>query len=488
MKQPALLAVIALSLLLLVWYGADTLNKSAPAIQLSENFPGGDTTVSIRPRASFMLPASNLAQEKLPDYHAGKALANQPWIKAPTLTDIRDGLGPLFNARTCLTCHVNGGRGRMPENSEQIMLTNLLRLSVPGEDEMHGVVPEPVYGTQLQSQSTALSHMLRGKISDDNISKKDVPAEGYVSVSWSTETFTYPDGQSVVLRKPAPIIKQLGYGDMHPDTMIAIRNAPPLHGVGLLQLVPQSAIDKLADPEDKDGDGISGKLNWAWDFEANKKAPGRFGLKANNASLRIQVASALHGDMGISSPVFPSQNCTEHQTACNNSVHGNDENGFEIREKLLGLMIDFNMSMAVPERRKPDHPMVLQGRELFYKVACNRCHHPAYITAEDDYYPHLSNQKIWPYTDLLLHDMGEALADHRPDYLASGSEWRTPPLWGVGLGRAVNGSDNLLHDGRAQTVEQAILWHGGEAERSKQQFTMLNVDERKALIAFVKSL
>jgi CxxC motif-containing protein (DUF1111 family) len=226
-----------------------------------------------------------------------------------------------------------------------------------------------------------------------------------------------------------------------------------------------------------------------WDFETNNPRPGRFGLKANKASLRFQVAGALQGDMGISNSVFPEQPCTDKQVSCNQSANGNDkETGLEISDELLALMVDFNMSIGVPERRKPDHPLVLQGRELFYQARCDACHTPAYITGTDADYPHLSEQVIWPYTDLLLHDMGEALSDGRPDYQASGSEWRTAPLWSVGLSQAVNGSKNFLHDGRARSIEEAILWHGGEAEDSRNNFSTFNKEQRQALLAFVRSL
>ncbi|MFW2373380.1 MAG: di-heme oxidoredictase family protein [Gammaproteobacteria bacterium] len=455
---------------------------------VSELNPGGDTTISIKPTPSFMLPAKNLAEDKKPEFHAGKALAHQPWVKAPTITSARDGLGPLYNTRTCLVCHANGGRGHMPEDDQQLLFSNFLRLSIPGHDPVNGVIPEPTYGDQLQSQSIALSHQLRTHQGADAVLHKEVAPEGYVYVNWIESEFVYPDGHSIRLRKPHIEIRNLGYGDMHPKTLLSLRNAPPIHGMGLLEMIEQSDIDKNADPEDINQDGISGRVNISWDYEQNRPRAGRFGLKANKASVRFQIASALHGDMGISNPVFPTQSCTEQQALCNNSIHGNDENGLEITEELLSLMVNFNISIAVAERRQAHHPMVVQGRELFYRTGCNSCHFPSYTTKNDPEFPHLSQQEIWPYTDLLIHDMGEGLADGRSDYLASGSEWRTPPLWGVGLSEAVNGSKHLLHDGRARSIEEAILWHGGEAEQVKYKFTHLSPQHRQSLMAFVKSL
>jgi len=488
MNKPAkLISLITVLALIAFWILFTNGNESVPAINESEKWPGGETTVSIKPSPSLMLPASNLATEKLPDFHAGKALAHQPWVKAPTLTDARDGLGPLYNTRTCLVCHANGGRGHMPENDKQLLFTNFLRLSIPGHDPVNGVVPEPVYGDQLQSQSTALTHQL-------NITKNNkqtytgVPPEAYVYINWKTLEYTYPDGQITELRKPEIDIRNLGYGEMHPETLMGIRNAPPIHGVGLLAMIKQSDIDSYADPDDNNHDGISGRVNMTWDFEKNQPHPGRFGLKANKASVRFQVAAALQGDMGISNPVFPDQPCTKKQTSCNESVHGNDSSGVEISENLLSMIINFNMSLGVPERRKPDHPTILQGRTLFYEAECNSCHRPNYTTDNSVEFPHLGGQHIWPYTDLLIHDMGEGLADGRPDYLASGSEWRTSPLWSVGLSQAVNGSKNFLHDGRARNIEEAILWHGGEAEKSKKHFVQLDKEQRMALMSFVRSL
>ncbi len=459
---------------------------SPPPLSEAERKPGGETSVSIQPFPSLMLPATNLPADRLADFHAGKALAHQPWVKAPSSTDIRDGLGPLYNTRTCLVCHTNGGRGFMPEDNQTLLFTSLLRLSIPGFDPVHGVIAEPVYGSQLQSQSTALEHQLgsfKAGISPG------VPPEAYVFINWLAQPFTYPDGHIVYLRKPEVDIRNLGYGAMHEQTLISIRTAPAIHGVGLLEMIKQSDINKIADPLDSNQDGISGRVNMAWDAESNQPAPGRFGLKANKTSVRLQVAAALQSDMGISNPIFPTQPCTETQTLCNESIHGNDkETGLEISEKLLTLMVNFTMSIGVPERRKPDHPLVLQGRELFFQANCHGCHTPSYITKKDARFPHLSAQKIWPYTDLLLHDMGAGLADGRPDYLATGSEWRTSPLWGIGLSQAVNGSKNFLHDGRARNIEEAILWHGGEANTSQQYFVNLNKEQRKALMAFVRSL
>lgn len=494
MKTAVIAALIALALSALLIVSQNRSDSDGvPAIQASESSPGGATTVGIQPRPSFMLPANNLPEDKRPDFHAGKALAHQPWVRAPTITTARDGLGPLYNARTCLMCHINGGRGLMPKNDDQMLIQAFLRLSLPGEDKIHGVVPEPVYGDQLQSQSVALAHQFRARYAAQNLKSKEVAPEAYVFIRWQPRPFKYPDGTILNLRYPKIVMKNLGYGELHPDTLVSLRNAPPIHGVGLLDMIAQSDIDEHADPDDKNNDGISGRVNQVWDFEAKQTTPGRFGLKANKASVRFQTAAAFAGDVGITNPIFPDESCTESQVLCHKTPSGADKPeagavAVELPESLLSLVVNFTRNLAVPVRRSVNDPDVKKGRKLFYQTGCHQCHRPSYITAESNDLPHLSNQTIWPYTDLLLHDMGEDLADGRPDYQATGSEWRTPPLWGVGLGKVVNGSTVLLHDGRAQSIEEAILWHGGEAEIIKQTFVNLNRSDREQLIKFVESL
>ncbi|MCG8488459.1 MAG: hypothetical protein MI756_13390 [Chromatiales bacterium] len=466
-------------------------NPSAPTLSPTEALPGGDTSVSTRPYASFQLPAENLPQALHPDFHAGKALAHQPWVRAPTITTARDGLGPIYNARTCLFCHINGGRSQMPDSPNRELIGPFVRISIPGSDKIQGVVPEPVYGDQLQTQSVALSHQLRqvSQVRKVSLKSQEVKPEAYIYIDWQKSSFTYPDQTVVSLRWPKPRITKLAYGELDSNTLFSLRNSPPIHGTGLLELIPQSAIDALADPQDKNGDGISGRVNQVWDFEQAKTVPGRFGLKANRANnLRIVTAAAFTGDVGITNSIFPQQPCTEAQIQCLKTPHGNGEEGVEIPTKLLDLVSDFLRNIGVPKRSNWNSETVLAGRELFFRTGCQACHHPDYTTGESSRMPHLAKQKIWPYTDLLLHDMGADLADDRPDYEATGSEWRTPPLWGVGLREAVNGSNNLLHDGRARTVEEAIIWHGGEAQKAKQNFVNLKADQRDLLIKFVESL
>ena len=449
--------------------------------------PGGDTTVALGPSPSFVVPAANLDASEKPRYYAGKALATQPWVRAPTQTDARDGLGPLYHARSCLACHVKGGRGQAANERGELLAT-LVRLSRPGRGPQGEPVPDPVYGAQLQPQSTSLSHQLRGHAGADAYGEDGAPPEASVRVSWATRSFAYPDGSTVELRSPTLALDDFGYGAMQADTRATLRHTPSLAGVGLLELIEQTAIDALSDPDDRDGDGISGRVNQVWDPEAKAVRPGRFGLKANQPSVRVQVAGALSGDMGLTTPVFPEQPCTAKQPRCLAAPHGDDEDGFEVGESLLSSMVFFTMSIGVPARRMPENPMVLRGQALFGDVGCADCHTPHFKTGSDPAFPHLSAQDIWPYSDLLVHDMGKDLADGREDFEASGREWRTAPLWGAGLARAMHERVGFLHDGRARTIEEAIVWHDGEARASRDRFAALKPEDRRALVAFVRSL
>ncbi len=439
------------------------------------------------PSPSFVLPAANLDGAGKSAFYAGKALATQPWVRAPTLTDARDGLGPLYHARSCLACHVKGGRGPASD-ADGSSIATLVRLSRPGQGPHNEPVPDPVYGTQLQPQSTSLSHQLRGRAGAESYADQGVAIEADVHISWVRESFVYPDGSRIGLQAPKLGFSQWGYGPLGTDTRASLRHTPSLAGVGLLDLIAQADLDRLADPEDRDGDGISGRGNRVWDPETETMRPGRFGLKANQPSVRVQVAGALSGDMGLSSPVFPMQPCTSLQPRCLAAPTGNDADGFEVPESMLASMVFFTMSIGVPQRRAAEDPMVLRGQALFDAAGCDDCHTPRHVTAADERYPHLSEQDIWPYSDLLLHDMGPQLADGREDFLATGQEWRTPPLWGVGLARAMHAPVGLLHDGRARTIEEAIVWHDGEARASRARFAELAVEDRRAVVAFVRSL
>lgn len=247
----------------------------------------------------------------------------------------------------------------------------------------------------------------------------------------------------------------------------------------------------LADADDADGDGISGRPNRVWSAAEGAVMLGRFGWKAGQATVADQTAHAFLGDIGISTPVLDAAwgECTATQAECRTAPGGADPvEGVEATRQMFDLTVFYARNLAVPGRRDVDDPQVLAGKRLFYGAGCAACHRPKLVTGRDSAGPEQAFQLIWPYTDLLLHDMGEGLADGRPEGEATGREWRTPPLWGIGLTDMVTEFPTYLHDGRARSLLEAILWHGGEAEAARDKVAAMRRDERAALIAFLESL
>ncbi len=269
------------------------------------------------------------------------------------------------------------------------------------------------------------------------------------------------------------------------------RVAPTMIGLGLLEAIPTEDILALADPEDANGDGISGRANVVTSAEFGVQELGRFGHKATLPTVGEQTAAAFSADLGLSTPLFPWHwgDCTEAQVACRTAPHGNDpeREGLEVDSRAMAVLNLYSRTLGVPARTAVDDPEVLRGKALFHEAGCAGCHVPKHVTHR------LASgtgsfQLIWPYTDLLLHDMGEGLADGRPDGLADGREWRTAPLWGLGLVAQAGGQRGYLHDGRARTVLEAVLWHGGEAEAAKENVVAMSPEDRAAMLAFLESL
>ncbi len=350
----------------------------------------------------------------------------------------------------------------------------LVRLSIPaGPADAEtllrlGVVPEPAYGGQLQ-----------------DVGIPGVAPEGKVRVDYEPMPVTFEDGTEVELRKPILRISNLGYGPMHPDTMFSARVAPPMIGLGLLESIREADILANAERQAKNGDGIRGRPNRVWDAARQQTVLGRFGWKAGQPNVAQQNAHAFASDMGLTSDLLPNDDCTAAQTACKNAIDGGKP---EVSQHIFAQVLFYARNLAVPARRKVDDPQVLAGKGLFFDTGCASCHTPKFTTGPNAAEPELANQRIRPYSDLLLHDMGEGLADNRPEFLASGRDWRTPPLWGIGLTETVNGHTQFLHDGRARNLLEAVLWHGGEAEAAKQRVLSFDAEQRDALLAFLNSL
>ena len=438
-----------------------------------EALSGGATTVTKSDQNAFSMPSANLSPMRRLDFSVGNSFFRNPWVIAPSSTTARDGLGPLINTNACQSCHIKDGRGRPAEAERGNAVSMLVRLSIPAGPEHaevvreRGIAPEPTYGGQLQDMAIP-----------------GVVPEGKIRVSYSTHTERFADGFEVELRTPQLHITQLGYGPMHPDTQFSVRVAPPMIGLGLLEAIPASALLANADPDDRNGDGISGRANRVFDQTTRDTVIGRFGWKAGQPNLNQQNADAFFNDMGLTTGLLTGASCTQAQADCLALPDGGD---LEVSDHILAQVLFYSRNLGVPARRNVDDPKVLAGKTLFHRAGCQSCHVPKFITG-DAAEPELANQAIRPYTDLLLHDMGEGLADHRSEFEASGSEWRTPPLWGIGMTEAVSGHTQFLHDGRARNLLEAILWHDGEAKQAKESVLRFTQDERSALLAFLESL
>lgn len=418
----------------------------------------GDCSVNDQTSYAFSYQVNGLSSEQALMFYVGNSFFNQNWVEAPSSTTARDGLGPLYNAQSCATCHFRDGRGEPFTNAGL-----LFRLGNTFDNS-----PDDFYGGQLQ---------------DFGIST--VQREGQMGISYIDQVGFYPDGTSYSLRKPIYTVMGLNYGPFSGNTGISPRVGPQMIGLGLLELIPEAFILANADPYDSNGDGISGKANYVYDVSLNQMVLGRFGWKANVGSIAHQVAGAFNGDIGITTTYFPNENHTLNQTECIGLPNGGAP---EISAENLNAVILYSQSLAVPIRRNTTNQSVKKGASLFRSIGCVSCHKMNFTTSYSGNIAALKGQKIVPYTDMLLHDMGQDLADNVPDHMADGSEWRTPPLWGLGLISTVNGHTFLLHDGRARSIEEAILWHGGEASSSTVKFKALSATERAYLLSYLNSL
>jgi CxxC motif-containing protein (DUF1111 family) len=435
--------------------------------ELGEELSGGAATVSNATEEAFGFAYTGLNDDQATDFGVGNSLFRQSWVSAPSSTTARDGLGPYYNAIACASCHFKDGRGRPPLYDGELGRGLLLRLSTGGADPHGGPMGDPVYGNQLQDNAI-LGPIIKGQI----------------GITYQIITETFDDGTTVQLQKPIYTINNLGYGALGNGLKISPRVANQIIGLGLLEAIPESTILGFADAADSDGDGISGKANYVYDIATNSQKLGRFGWKANQPNVKQQVAGAFSGDMGITSYLFPNENCPPG-VDCSSYPNGGSP---EIPDINFDRVVLYSRTLSVPVRRNYKDKNVLNGKKLFNDMQCAACHKPKIETGSDYDIAGFRNQTIRPYTDMLLHDMGEGLADDYQDYLATGTEWRTQPLWGIGLVETVNKHTNFLHDGRARNITEAILWHGGEAQAAKDRFKKLTAKERQDVLAFLNSL
>jgi CxxC motif-containing protein (DUF1111 family) len=452
-----------------------------------EESPGGNATTreSIDTADAFSHASHGIGFAGEAKFKVGNAIFRKLWVSSPSSTAGSDGLGPLYNSRSCQSCHLKDGRGHPPSGNfpDDRAESMFLRLSIPPQTEAQkrllaerrvNSIDEPTYGEQLQ-----------------NLAVQGLDNEGHMRVDYAALPVTLGDGTVVTLRRPTYSVEGLKYGPLHPGTMLSPRVAPPMIGVGLLEAIPEADIRARASAASA-ADGITGRANEVWSAEHGKVMLGRFGWKAGKASVSDQSANALATDMGLSNPLDAraSGDCTAAQPTCLSAPNGNTlrDDDLEVGPKLFDHLVFYAQNLAVPPRRDGNDPIVQRGKAVFHAIGCQGCHAPTFTTGKVEGQPQLSQQKIWPYTDLLLHDMGEGLADHRPEGVADGREWRTSPLWGIGLTQMVSGHTQLLHDGRGRNIEEAILWHGGEAQRARDGYGALSKADREALIKFVGSL
>ena len=462
------LARIAIGMLAALWAMSPAV-PSAPSGsgQLEPAASSGSiSTAIIESEQAYQQPASVLNARELEQFAEGRKNFAQHWVVAPSILGLW-GRGPTSNAEACTDCHEHGGRGQAPADVTQPMQSMLVRLSIPGAGPHGGPNPHRVYGDQLQNEG------ILGR----------VPPEGDPRLTWDARSVTMADGEIAQLRAPTLKFQALNFGPFGAEVMTSMRVAPSLIGVGLLDAVSEDTIRALE--ADQRRRGLRGHSNRVWDLINNREALGRFGHKANQPSVEQQIFLAYHADLGVTSRWFPEENCTEVQFECLAEPPGGHP---ELPTEFVDPVLFFARALAAPARRNIDDAQVRRGEALFHLAGCDGCHAPTLETGDYAALPVLSHRTIHPYTDLLLHDMGEGLADGRPDFRAGARDWRTTPLWGLGLSRGVNGNDSLLHDGRARNATEAILWHGGEAQSARDAFRGMPKADREALIAFLRSL
>ncbi|GLR69924.1 di-heme oxidoredictase family protein [Agaribacter marinus] len=481
-------------------YASSDSTTSIPVFDVTEWLPGGETTSVKSMSGNFIHPSANLHGMAALNFWTGFSLFRDPWVIAPSSTRDRDGLGPLFNARSCIACHQSGAKGLRPESTKNAPTGLVFRLfnfaQIPWVDDN--------YGDQIQTL------FIRGfeHIRLDNSNKKisSLAAEVKIHVKYTQLTNNYPDGTKYILQQPSYTLFEHSDGSLHPNTHLSPRFAPSIFGTGLLDAIAEQDLIAQEDINDINNDGISPKYNKVPLLSGNDKTKqtarsdmhiGRFGLKAKHPTLKQQIAAAFRDDIGITNRLFPNESCAKNQLACKQVAKLGGHDDVELSDKLLNVVLTFNQHLAPAKARNLMSKAAQNGRTLFYEAACHQCHTPSYVT--DKHYPvtELANQKIWPYTNLALHDMGEDLSDSygtanrektaSAEYLATPREWRTPPLWGIGIIEQ-SPQPAFLHDGRAKSIEEAILWHGGEANQSKQTFIHMSLAQRNELLTFLRAI
>lgn len=428
----------------------------------------GDVLSSSKNKSLLLKQVNDLNDEEYDRFILGRSFFVIPWVEAPSATTARDGLGPLFNANTCKSCHPGNGRGNLYNSDKQFARSLIGKLSIKNNGskehknilEKKGLIPEPNYGGQVAINAI---HGIKFE-AKPNITYKEIEIK-------------FPDGEIDTILKPNYSLKDLQYGELHKDTIMTFRIAPTLNGLGLLSDISNEDILKYEDEFDKDKDGISGKANYVYSPITKKIELGKYSWKASTSSIKHQVADAANNDMGLTTSLFPNDTCTDIQTECKNAPKGRDD--FDITDMRLDAIAFYLKKRKTYSAKKTN--AYKEGLDIFKSIGCVKCHIDSFTTK--------SGLKISPFTDILLHDMGEGLADGRSEFRANGREWRTPPLWGLALHEKINKKKpRLLHDGRARNFQEAILWHGGEAQGVKETYMNLDKQKREKLIKFLEEV
>jgi len=439
---------------------SSTASKDSKDESVVAQFTKADSSKAFTKAYSFK------SNEELDMHILGKSFFRIPWVEAPSATTARDGLGPLFSANTCIHCHPNNSNGVVNDTNLNISRSLVMRLSVSNIKNINnnliktnGFLPEPTYGGQLSFNGTS-----------------DVNYEGGVDVEYTYIGSKYDDGEVYELRKPTFKLTNLQYGPLDKDINIAPHKALSLIGLGAIESISDKDILINEDIDDKNKDGISGKANWVYNPETNSTELGRFTWKGASASVKHQSANAAHNDMGLSNPLYPNHNCTDAQVECQNALKGHHD--FDLPMHRLDAITFYLKTLKIPLQRKSAN--FDKGEKIFNDLGCVKCHVDSFNTSD--------GVEIKPYSDFLLHDMGEQLSDGHTIFMAEKNEFRTPPLWGLGLYKKASGELNLLHDGRARSIEEAILWHGGEASNSARAFKALEKKDRDYLVEFLNGI
>ncbi len=407
--------------------------------------------------------SSNMNDEEYDKFILGRSFFTIPWVEAPSATTARDGLGPLFNANTCIGCHPNHARGTLFNKSSTASKSLIPKISIPSNNthlhenflQKDGLIPDPVYGGQIAISSS-----------------NDVPYEAKVNIDFEKIKLFFDDEEHFI-DKPKYSLINLNYGKLHKNANVTYRLAPTLYGMGLISQIDDKSILKNVDEDDSNGDGISGKANFVYSKITQKNELGKFTYKASVAFLKEQIANAAFNDMGLSTSINKGENCTSFQKECNDAPKSRDE--LDITDERLDAMTFYLANLPTYEPNASES--FKKGLSTFSKASCTSCHTPTLKNK--------NGKDIYIFSDLLLHDVGEGLGDGRSEFLAQKNEFRTAPLWGF---KNEKKGFRLLHDGRAKTFEEAILWHGGEATRAKENYIALNKKDKKLLIEFLKGL